>query len=117
MYNKKEYSQSYYSGWPKNVIPLLNISIGKFLHNYNNVKIGIANNPDRRFYEHQKRNASMNWERMVIKYKTTSVCNANAVEQYFINNRPDMVNKWAGFSNMSECGPYYVYILLGGHKE
>ena len=116
MYKQIEYSQSYYSGWPKNVIPLLQISLGIFLHNYNNVKIGITNDPDRRFYEHQKRNPSMNWERMVLKYSTTSVCNANAVEQYFIKNRPELVNSWAGFSNMTEKGPYYVYILLGDHK-
>lgn len=108
-----EYSRSYYTGWPCNVVPLLNISISLYLRNYRNVKIGITNDPDRRFYQHCTRNPEMRWERMVVKYTTSSISNANAVEKYFINNRPELTNEWTGYSNMSENGPYYVYILLG----
>ena len=91
MQNDIEYSRSYYSGFPKNVIPLLRISISLFLRNYNRVKIGITNDPERRWRDHLRQDAET-WDRMVIKYCTTSVNNANRIEKYFIDTEPALHN-------------------------
>lgn len=106
-----------YTGRPDMVCTRLNISVGQYCRRYSNVKVGITNNPRRRFYEHIDRNPEMHWERMVVKYKTSSVDNANAVEDRFINNRLDLVNKWKGRSEMSGDGPFYVYFLLGDSRD
>lgn len=49
---------------------------------------------------------------MVVKYKTSSLRNANTVEKYFINGREELKNKWTGFSPLSGHGPYYTYIIM-----
>ena len=108
---------AFYTGNPNVICSRLNISVGQYCRRYNNVKVGITNNPRRRFYEHIDRNPEMHWERMVVKYKTSSVNNANTVEDWFINNRPDLVNKWTGRSGMSGNGPFYVYFLLGDSRD
>lgn len=104
------------SGWPNNIIKRLNISIGLYRRYYTYVKIGITCDPERRFEEHRK-SRRYRWERMVAVYYTTSVSNANVIEKWFIENRPDLVNKWTGYSNMNEDSCYYAYILLGNHKK
>ena len=116
MRKKIEYSRSYYSGTPKNVIPLLRISISLFLRNYKLVKIGITGDPERRWQEHLRQDVE-SWDRMVIKYRTTSVNFANLIEKFFIDAEPALHNRWTGWSHMSEAEYYYVYILLGGHKR
>ena len=116
MQNDIEYSRSYYSGFPKNVIPLLRISISLFLRNYNRVKIGITNDPERRWRDHLRQDAET-WDRMVIKYCTTSVNNANRIEKYFIDTEPALHNFWTGWSHMAKAEYYYVYILLGSRKR
>ena len=50
---------------------------------------------------------------MVVVYRTTSIKNANEVEKWFIENRPDLVNEWGGYSNMCDSQHYYAYFLLG----
>ena len=112
-----EYGKYYYTGWPKDVLASLKISNALYLRYYRNVKIGITNWPERRFYEHIKRDSSIKWQRMVVKYKTTSVDNANKIENYFIDNESCLKNRWNGFSRMSEIGPYYVYFLLAGKRK
>lgn len=113
---KVEYSKSYYSGFPKDVIPLLKISVSLFLRNYRRVKIGITTNPDRRWYNHRT-DPKESWDRMVVKYVTTSEANANRIEKYFIEDEPKLHNTWTGWSHMSEAEQYYVYILLGGRRR
>lgn len=113
---KVEYSRSYYSGFPSNVIPLLRISVSLFLRYYRRVKIGITGNPERRWRQHRNHNKGT-WDRMVVKYVTTSVHNANLIEKFFIEAEPALKNRWTGWSNMSEAEYYYVYILLGGRRR
>lgn len=116
MINEVEYSRSYYSGFPSNVIPLLKISISLFKRNYKRVKIGITNNPERRWKEHLRQDTE-SWDRMIVKYRTQSVNYANLIEKYFIKNDPELCNRWPGKSNMSESDYYYVYILLGSRRR
>lgn len=105
-----------YTGWPKDICSMLNISVGQYQRHYINVKVGITYNPRQRFYQHIDRNPEMHWERMIVKYKTSSVENANIVEKWFIENRPELTNLWTGNSPMSGEGPFYVYFLLGDKK-
>ena len=108
----------YYEGQPNNVIPSLNRSIGQYHRYYEYVKIGITSSPERRFREHLDRERKYCWERMVVKYRTRSVRNANAIEDEFINNDTRMCNIWTGKSNMSpDADYYYTYILLGNHRH
>lgn len=106
-YNDVEYSM--YTGWPNTVERFLRITIGIFRIRYRRVKIGITNNPDRRFYEHQCRDG---WERMIVKYETTSVKHANEIEKYFINRCEWLENTSTAWSNMGAGDRFYVYILL-----
>ena len=99
---------NYISGQPTNVVANLCRSISAFERHYHAVKIGITGRPTQRAHEHQRDG----WVRMVVKYKTSSLRNANTVEKYFINGREELKNKWTGFSHMTPSGPYYVYILL-----
>ena len=112
-----EYFSTYFSGWPKDVIPRLKVAVGIFKKSYKFVKIGITSNPENRFSQHKKHDKNYSWERMVVKYQTTSVANANAVEDHFIETDDSLVNIWTGYSHMTEKGPYHVYILLGNHKR
>lgn len=98
----------YISGQPAAVVASIARSIGQYERHYSQVKVGITSNPERRANEH----AQSGWQRMVIKYKTSSRRNANLIEQHFIVTRPELKNKWAGNSQMTPSGPYYVYILL-----
>ena len=83
-------------------------SIGQYGRRYKAIKIGITSNPERRKAEHSKDG----WKQMVVKYKTSSVRNANAIEKLFIDQRRELINEWPGFSDMPSPGPYFVYLLL-----
>ena len=61
-----EYSKSYYSGFPVDIIPLLRISISLFLRNYRRVKIGITNKTESRWNEHLREDGDCG-ERMIVK--------------------------------------------------
>ena len=96
------------SGQPSNVTASIARSIAQYERYHSQVKVGITSDPKRRAKEH----AQSGWQRMVVKYKTSSRRNANLIEQHFIVTRPELKNKWAGNSQMTPSGPYYVYILL-----
>ena len=104
-------------GWPKDVLPGLKISIAQFLKYYRYVKIGITCNPESRFKDHRKPHRKIKWQRMVVKYQTDSIDHANEIEKFFIDYEPRLKNLWPGYSNMTECGPYYVYLLLAGKRK
>ena len=108
----------YYEGQPTNVIPSLIRSVGQYHRYYEYVKIGITSSPERRFREHLDREKKYCWERMVVKYCTKSVRNANMIEDFFIENDKRMCNIWTGKSHMTnEAEYYYAYILLGNHRH
>ena len=113
-----EVEYRYFLGQPSCVIPSLIRSVGQYHRNYRYVKIGITSDPERRFREHLGKEKKYCWERMVVKYCTTSIRNANLIEDYFINNDERMRNIWTGKSHMTqEVESYYAYILLGNRKH
>lgn len=112
-----EYGKYYYTGWPKDVLTGLKISIALYLKNYRHVKIGITGDLKTRCRAHGNPNRSIKWQRMVVKYQTDSIENANIIEKFFIRNEPKLDNIYEGKSNMTKTGPYYVYILLSGKRR
>lgn len=112
----KPYGVEYrmYTGWPKYVVRYISISMGLYRLWYKKVKIGITNNPERRFCEHQ---TSGRWERMVVKYETCSIKHANEIEKYFISRNEWLANSWTGWSNSGAGNKFYAYILLGERRR
>ena len=74
-----EIEYNYETGWPDNIVSRLNISMGLYRRRYRYVKVGITADPQRRFNEH-KNSHKYNLDRMIVVYETTSVKNANQVE-------------------------------------
>ena len=90
------------------LLATLTRSLAQYGHYYRHVKVGITADPTRRSYEH----AADGWQRMVVRYQTSSRDVANGIEKHFIRSRHELKNKWTGFSHMTKDGPYYVYFLL-----
>lgn len=110
----KKVEYNYITGAPVNVIlPLLH-SLKIFLTKYHSVKVGITGrDPQRRFGEHLKKRP---WNRMIVRYKTSSENFANQLEQFFIVLNPGLKNYWLGTSNLCKKGDNYLYFLLYGEK-
>jgi hypothetical protein len=103
------------SGAPGNVLPALVRSVGAFSRHYSDVKVGITGrNPQTRFSEHLR---VKEWDKMVVKYKTSSQNFVNKIEDYFIANNRKLKNEWVGTSHLTESNTYFLYVLLGGKKQ
>ena len=92
----------------KSLLGSLTISLAVYEYYYRHVKVGITGDPDVRAIAHQ----ADGWQRMVVRYVTSSRDVANSIEKHFILTRPELKNKWTGFSHMTKTGPYYVYFLM-----
>lgn len=103
------------TGWITEVLPLLKRSVTMFEKHYKSVYVGITGrNPQARFNEHCRKE---NWERMIVKYKTTSEAFVNQIENYFIITHPQLKNKWLGKSNLAKNKYNYFYILVKDRKD
>jgi hypothetical protein len=101
---------NYFTGHQNTVETALKKSVAVYLSNYERVKIGITNNPERRAKEHEKGN----WKRMIVKYYTTSVKYINDMERVIIDHHWDRVeNLVGGGGGPNGEGPYFLYVLVG----
>lgn len=108
----KKVEYSYITGSILSVLPSLERSIRIFEKKYRTVKVGVTGrDPQIRFNEHLQ---NRKWDRMIVKYKTTSENFVNRAEKYFILGHRELKNKWTGYSNLPENGDKYFYILLYG---
>lgn len=106
----KEVEYNYVTGQPMVVLSQLKNSVANFLANNSEVKVGITGrNPQERYDEHLKRK---DWDRMIVKYVTSSERNANRLEDLLIENYPELINEWLGTSNLSKDGDNYLYVLV-----
>ena len=106
-----ELHEDYWTGNINDVIESLNRSIAQYIRNNKKVKIGITCNPQRRIKEHSS--SKENWDRMIIKYKTSSVNYINQIEKILIDNHWDYItNEVAGGGGPNGNPPYYLYVLL-----
>jgi len=115
MKKKKIVEDKLITGAPKNVNTPLIASLKIFLTKYQSVKVGITGRtPQERFDEHLN---DRNWNRMIVKYKTSSENFANQIEDLFISEFPKLKNHWIGKSELSKEGDNYLYFLLYGKKS
>lgn len=110
-----EVEYDYWTGHINEVVSSLNRSLSAFERHYKFVKVGITSrNPKVRFSEHVR---SENWDRMVVKYKTTSKRYVNLIEDYFIFSHQNLKNFWYGNSHMTDnTKERYLYFLLKEKK-
>lgn len=102
----------YFTGRVEEVIESLNRSIGQYVRNNKKVKVGITGrNPQKRLDEHLR---NKNWNRMVVKYESSSKNNVQIIEKFLTDNFGDyLVNEVSGGGGISSTpGKYYVYVLL-----
>jgi len=107
---------NYITGKVEECYPHFNRSFAQYKRYYRYVKIGITGNPEQRARQHEIKEKKYCWERMIVKYSTSSEKHANWIEGKY-QEREDFANIWTGWSHMTKDGPYYVYILLGNHKH
>lgn len=101
----------YWTGNINDVIESLNRSIAQHIRNNTKVKIGITCDPERRYKEHSL--SKENWDRMVVKYKTSSVNYINELEKKLIAHHWEYIkNEVAGGGGPNGTPPYYLYLLI-----
>lgn len=111
---EKKVEYSLITGNVLNVIPSLERSVLYFESRYMSVKVGVTgSNPQECFNEHLMDRC---WNRMIVKYKTTSENFADKVGDYFTLYHPRLKNNWIGYSYISEECDKYIYILLCGKR-
>lgn len=104
-------SYDYWTGSINHVKESLIRSVGQYTRHYRKVKIGITNDPERRAKEHQR--GSDKWDKMVVKYETSSVNFINQIERVLIEYHWGYIkNKVGGGGGPDGVGPYYLYVLL-----
>jgi hypothetical protein len=106
-----ELDYNYWTGTDNHVLESLNRSMGQYTRRYKKVKIGITNNPEKRRKEHIR--DSLDWDWMIVKYKTSSVNFVIELEEISIDNNWDYIAyKNGGIGNPAKNGMQYLYVLL-----
>lgn len=104
-----------YSHWTGNfgtVKSTLIRSIAQYIKNYNQIKIGITNNPENRKRKYET--DGENLVKMVVKYGTSSVNLVNKMEKDLIEHHWNSItNKVSGGGGPNGAtGPYFLYVIL-----
>lgn len=104
----------YYTGWPSQIISDLKRSITQYLNNNCYVKIGITNDPERRWNEHKYYDPS--WDKMVAVYESSSLNQVRYLESELIKYEWKREELWnsigGGGGNFSENTTYFLYLLI-----
>lgn len=102
----------YWKGKPSEVNTSLKRSISQYTRYYSNVKIGITCRPKDRLRQHNKMN--LDWEKMIIKYETSSINFINKIEKDHIDYQWEFVTnlRAGGGGPNGKTGPFFLYVLL-----
>ena len=102
----------YWKGKPSEVNTSLKRSISQYIRHHKKVKIGITCRPKERMVEHNK--MGLEWEKMIVKYETTSINFINKIEKIHIDYQWEyLTNERSGGGGPNgKTGPYFLYILL-----
>jgi len=107
---EKKAELSYCTGNMYEVVLSLDRSLKMFMRSYKEIKVDITGrSPQVRFKEHLM---SRDWDRMVVKYKSSSQNYVNQIEDFFVEKHPELKNEWIGQSMLTEKGHNYLYFLL-----
>lgn len=112
---EKKVEYNFVTGFVGDVLLSMERSYKVFKSRYRHVKVGITGRDlQERFNDHLKEKG---WNRMVVRYRTSSERFANVAEKYFMNKHVELDNSWTGYSPLTD-GPYdYVYFLLSGELK
>jgi hypothetical protein len=102
------------SGHRDTVKPRLHLKIGALLRNNYHTKIGITNDPHRRWNQSYKNNG---WHRMHVIYVSSSIDYVKDIERHIIKRFATVgcaawyYNTAPGGEGRPCLGPYYVYLV------
>ena len=95
------------TGHASRICRSLKVRLTKLLNVFDEGKVGITNNPDRRARSYSGDIA------MFVLYKTRSLEVARNVERTLIEHRwDDLLNQIGGGGGSYGQGPYYVYVVV-----
>jgi hypothetical protein len=99
------------SGWPKKIVTTILRKLSAYTRQdrVDYFKIGITNNPKRRFQEEHK----YNYDEMIVLYKSKSIDNVSELEDELIEHNRDLAdNIIAGGGGNIGNPPYFMYVVL-----
>jgi hypothetical protein len=101
---------SYWTCWPVNVVTMLKRSISAYTRDVGSFKIGLTNNPERRF-----RQAYANrYRKMIVVYKTDSIHHVRKLENVLVDYYWEYNdNETGGGGGNYGPPPHYLYLVLG----
>lgn len=107
---------SYLTGNPADVTTPLIKRVSAFTRNskVTNFKIGITNDPDRRWRELHK----FSYDEMLVLYGSSSINNVSLLETWVIEHNRDHCDniKAGGAGGIAELPPYYLYVVVKYHS-
>lgn len=105
------------TGWPSQVLESLNRSVGAHSRRFFHCKVGISNDPERRWREAYR---PKGWHKMHVLYESSShphVCMLEAMLVARFFQRDDVLKYWyynavgGGGGPKPRSGPYYLYLV------
>ena len=101
----------YYTGRPNEVLSnvLRSISAYTRIDRTRSFKIGITNDPERRFQEEY----APYYDRMFVLYRSDSIDNVSILEEELVEHNKDLAdNIVAGGGGNIGIPPYYLYVVV-----
>jgi len=96
-------------GRPSTVASALRRRVSAYTRNVGRFKIGITNNPRRRF----SNGYSADYDEMIVLYKSSSIDSVSQVERDLIDHNQEITkNRIAGGGGNYGDPPYYLYLVL-----
>ena len=106
-----ELKHDHWQGQFEDILGTFIRSISQYSINHNGIKIGITNNPERRINELKASNDG--WEKMIVKYETTSINYINVMEELLSNYHWEYNSNIRGnVGETHKTPPYYLYIVI-----
>ena len=102
----------YYTGFPANVLNHLARDVTRIANRSTSIKIGITNEPERRWLQHSQRYP---WDQMIVIYGSTSLAFVRDIERELIDYTFDWdesLNFVGGGGGNFAAGYQYVYVLI-----